>query len=216
MTTKESSRYPQAPDLRGVQIAQILPINDPTHDHDNFDPRSQYAEEFWLPVLGPSTMWLLRKIADRFDYEPDGFELDLIETSHCLGITGNGGRNNPFHRALNRAVSFRLGRTIDDTTIAFRRFLPPLHRGQVGRLPARLQQLHADTLRTLPANNAESLARSHKLALTLFSIGDSPDVVEQQLISWGLGANLAKEAVDTAWRARARDSSIWDEHRQLG
>lgn len=209
MTIPNSSRYPQAPDLRGVQIANILPITDPERDHENFDPRSQYAEDFWLPVLGPSTMWLVRKIADRFDHEPDGFELDLVETSHCLGIMGKAGRNSAFQRALNRMVSFQMGRTVDATTIAVRRFVPPLHQGQVRRLPERLQRRHRELISSLPHSQAEDLARSHKIALTLFAMGDSPDVVEQQLISWGLGANLAKEAVDAAWRDRARDHSNW-------
>ena len=213
VTTPKASHYPQAPDLRDVEIAKILPITDPARDHENFDPRSPYAETFWLPVLGPSTMWLLRKVADRFDHEPEGFELDLLETSHSLGITGKGGRNSAFHRALNRAVSFHMGRTVDDTTIAIRRFMPPIHQGQVSRLPVRLQKQHEEVMTALPRSQAEDLARAHKIALTLLNMGDSPDLVEQQLISWGLGANLAKEAVDSAWIARARDETQWDDTR---
>lgn len=212
MTSMKTSRYPQAPDLRGVEIANILPITDPSRDPDNFDPRSEYAGTFWLPVLGPSTMWLMRKFAERFDHEPDGFELDLLETSHCLGITGSGGRNNAFHRALNRAVSFHMGRTVDQTTIAIRRFMPQLHQGQINRLPTRLQRKHAEMIAEHPRSQAEELVRAHKISLTLLTMGDSPDDVEQQLISWGHGANLAKEAVDTAWRERARDQSQWDQN----
>lgn len=210
MTRTKPSRYPQAPDLRGVEIANILPITDPSRDPDNFDPRSEYAENFWLPVLGPSTMWFMRKVADRFDHEPDGFELDLLDTSRSLGITGSGGRSNAFHRALNRAVSFHMGRTVDDTTIAIRRFMPQLHQGQINRLTPRLQQKHTDMIAALPRSQAEELARGHKIAQTLLNMGDSPDDVEQQLISWGHGANLAKEAVDAAWRDRARDQSRWE------
>lgn len=210
MASTRTPRYPQGPDLRGVEVANILPIIDPSRDPDNFDPRSEYAENFWLPILGPSTMWFMRKVAERFDYEPEGFELDLLETSHALGITGKGGRNNAFHRALNRAVSFQMGRTVDDTTIAIRRFMPQLHRGQINRLPPRLQKRHAELLTDLPRSQAEDLVRAHKIALTLLNMGDGPDNVEHQLISWGLGANLAKEAVDTAWRERARDHSHWE------
>ena len=210
MTGTKLSRYPQAPDLRGVEVANILPITDPSQDGDHFDPRSEYAETFWLPVLGPSTMWLMRKMADRFDLEPDGFEIDLLETSHSLGITGNGGRNNAFHRALNRAVSFHMGRTIDQTTIAIRRFMPPLHHGQIKRLPVRLQNRHEVVIAEMPRVRAEELVRAQKVALTLLTIGDSPDEVECQLIGWGLGANLANVAVDAAWRERARDQSHWE------
>ena len=210
MTSTKLSRYPQAPDLRGVQIANILPFTNPSEDSDHFDPRSEYAETFWLPVLGPSTMWFMRKMADRFDHEPDGFEIDLLETSHSLGITGSGGRNNPFYRALNRAVSFHMGRTVDATTIAIRRVMPQLHQGQINRLPPRLQGQHAAVVAELPRVRAEELVRAHRVALTLFEMGDSPDDVESQFIQWGHGAFLAKEAVDSAWRERARDHSYWE------
>lgn len=210
MASTKLSRYPQAPDLRGIEIAQILPLDDPIEDANNFDPRSAYAATFWLPVLGPSTMWLMRKMADRFDLEPDGFEIDLLETSHALGIMSSGGKNNAFQRALNRAVSFHMGRTIDGRTIAIRRFMPQLHQGQINRLPPRLQRQHTRVITELPHARAEQLARAHKVALTLLEMGDSPDVVEQQFINWGHGANLAKEAVDSAWSERARNHAHWE------
>lgn len=154
-------------------------------------------------------MWLMRKVAERFDHEPDGFELDLLDASLALGIASRGGRNNAFHRALTRAVNFHMGRTIDDHTIGLRRFMPPLHQGQINRLPPRLQRRHTQTIELLPRTQAEDLARAHKISSTLLELGDSPDVVEQQLTTWGLGANVAKEAVDAAWRDRARDHSNW-------
>ncbi len=211
MTSTKTSRYPKGPDLRGVQVAHILPILDPDRDHENFDPRSEYAEQFWLPILGPSTMWFMRKVAERFDHEPDGFELDLLQASLALGIASKGGRNNAFHRALHRAVNFHMGRTVDNSTVAIRRFMPLLHDGQISRLPPHLRKRHAVTLDALPRSQAEDLARAHKVALTLLNLGDSPDVVEHQLISWGLGANVARDAVDNAWRDRARDQSNWSE-----
>ena len=75
--------YPVAPDLTGRETALIIPMADPEFDHVGFDPRSHYAETFWLPILGPSTLWLLRNIAQRFDAEPEGFSLDLEEASNC-------------------------------------------------------------------------------------------------------------------------------------
>ncbi len=209
MTQTKTSRFPEAPDFRGIDVAKILPIVNTETDSRYFDPRSQYAENYWLPILGPSTLWLLRRIADRFDDEPDGFELDLLETSRALGIAGNNGRTNPFYRALGRVVTFRMGHTVDDATLAVRRFIPPLHHGQVRRLPARLRRDHNNMIELLPRQQAEELVRAHKLATTLLAMGDSPDDAERQLISWGNGANTAKEAVDQAWRDRARNDNHW-------
>ena len=103
--------HPTAPDFSGRHEALILPLRDEHIDATGFDPRSHYAETFWLPILGPSTLWLLRSIATRFDVEPDGFTMHLEEQSASLGIRSNGGRNNAFQRSLHRLVGFNMGRS---------------------------------------------------------------------------------------------------------
>lgn len=200
--------YPTAPDLTGQTTALIIPMTDPESDETGFDPRSHYAETFWLPILGPSTLWLLRNMAQRFDTEPKGFTLDLDDVSSSLGIRSRGGRNNAFHRALNRVVSFNMGRTVDDRTIAVRRVMPALHSGQVRRLTPRLQTLHHETIRTRIEHRDEDLHRSTKVATTLLRLGDSPDLVEQQLVSWGVEPQTAHDAVNRAWAAKAREDSM--------
>src|SRR5690349_17318456 len=62
----------------------VLPWPDPVVDAVGHDPRSPYVEHFWLGILGPSTTWLLRRMAAQFDTQPDGFELDLHETAGAL------------------------------------------------------------------------------------------------------------------------------------
>lgn len=202
--------HPSAPDLTGRTQAHILPLQDDLTEGrldvaaQTFDPRSHYSESFWLPILGPSTMWLMRKVAERFDAEPDGFTLDLMEMSQALGIASKGGRNNSFHRSISRVVSFKMGVTVDEQTIAIRRRMPPLHRGQVRRLPVRLANLHDETVRAHAAHQAEDRRRSEPVALTLLQLGDSPDLVEQQLISWGIDYTIARQSVDVAWAQKAR------------
>ncbi len=196
--------YPTAPDLTGRTHALILPLADPEVDPVGFDPRSDYAETFWLPILGPSTLWLMRRIAGRFDSEPDGFELDLVETSTALGIRSQGGKNNAFQRALGRIVSFHMGRSVDDVTIAVRQVMPALHGGQIKRLPPRLQRLHERTLESRSTNREEDHRRAVEVAFTLLQLGDSPDLVEQQLVSWGISPHTSHHAVNEAWAAKAR------------
>ena len=202
--------FPSAPDLRGHTTALILPLADEArrqHEPPSFDPRSHYAETFWLPILGPSTLLLLRRVAERFDTEPDGFTLDLLETSQALGIASKGGRNSPFYRAINRVVSFKMGTTIDDTTIAIRRRMPTLHTGQVKRLPPRLANMHDEVLRQHRVTSEEDQRRAENVAFTLLQLGDSPDLVEEQLISWGIDHTVAKQSVDVAWANKARHDS---------
>lgn len=197
--------YPTAPDLTGRTEVFVLPQLDPSADPHGFDPRSHYAEQFWLPILGPSTLWLLRRLAQRFDVEPNGFRLDLHELSASLGIRSKaGGRNTTFHRSIERLVTFNMGRTIDDETISVRRIMPPLHSGQVRRLSPGQQQRHADVLTQRETDKIEDTRRSTEVATTLLRLGDSPDLVEQQLVTWGIEPRTAHDAVNVAWAAKAR------------
>jgi len=80
----------------------VRPWVDDLIDTLGHDPRSTYVERFWLGILGPSTTWLLRRVAAGFDAHPDGFELPLAETAREIGLGDKGGRNSPFVRALVR------------------------------------------------------------------------------------------------------------------
>src|SRR5579872_2413334 len=83
-----------------MAVLQVEPWADPLIDRLGHDPRSHYAERFWLPVLGPSTMWLLRRIASGLERQPEGFEMDLGAAAKALGLgsTERHGRNSPFMR----------------------------------------------------------------------------------------------------------------------
>src|SRR4030088_823154 len=88
----------------------VVPWPDVVIDALGHDPRSPYVETYWLAVLGPSTTWLLRRLAFRLEAEPDGFSLDLAETARSLGLGAKGGRHSPFVRALGPGVVFDLAR----------------------------------------------------------------------------------------------------------
>ena len=51
---------------------RVTPWPDPVLDVLGHDPRSWYAETFWLPTLGPTALLLMRHLADRFERTPDG------------------------------------------------------------------------------------------------------------------------------------------------
>ena len=130
-----------------TDVMQVVPWVDPVVDTLGFDARSDYVELFWLGVIGPSTTWLMRRLAAGLDRSPEGFTLDLGETAQALGISGQGGtlggRNAPFARTLVRACQFGLAQP-NGTRLAVRRRLPPLNARQLERLPARLQTLAHD------------------------------------------------------------------------
>ena len=50
------------PPVFPVMSLTIESWQDPVIDELGHDPRSAYVEKFWLPVLGPSTIWFLRRL----------------------------------------------------------------------------------------------------------------------------------------------------------
>src|SRR5690606_39590949 len=50
---------------------RIVAWPDAVIDQLGHDPRSSYAERFWLPILGPSTYLFLRRVVAGLDDQPD-------------------------------------------------------------------------------------------------------------------------------------------------
>ncbi|MFM8908375.1 MAG: hypothetical protein ACKOIZ_12395, partial [Actinomycetota bacterium] len=59
----------------------VVPWRDVTVESLGFAARSDYVEWFWLPVLGPSATWLLRRIDWGFEEFPEGYLLDSRTTA---------------------------------------------------------------------------------------------------------------------------------------
>jgi hypothetical protein len=183
-----------------TDVLAIRPWPDEVLDRLGFDPRSPYVERFWLSIIGPSTTWLLRRIAAGFDASPDGFEMPLGETARALGLGDRGGRNSPFFRTLNRMVQFELARVTGPAELQVMPKLPPLSRRYVARLSPALQEAHekwqADQLEVPPAEAVRR--RSRQLALSLIELGEDPEEVERQLLRWRYHPALSREAVGWA------------------
>lgn len=137
----------------------IVPLVDPVVDTVGYDPRSNYVETFWLPVLGPASLVLLRRIADFLDDSPTGFPLPLAPTAASLGLGHTEALNAPLVRTLGRVVRFGMA-AIEDEHLAVRRRLPPLARRHIARLPGYL----AERLGSDAASPAQ--ARSEVAVLT--------------------------------------------------
>ncbi|MEA2932227.1 MAG: hypothetical protein QOI56_1012 [Actinomycetota bacterium] len=198
------STVPDAP----VPLATlaIRPWPDSVIDALGHDPRSTYVEMFWLGILGPSTTWLLRRMAAGLEASPAGFDLDLADTAAALGLGGRGGRHSPFMRALGRCCQFDLAMVRGDGTLAVRRKVPPLNRRQVLRLAPSLVAAHQawqeGQLRT-PAVEQQR-RRARRLALSLLELGEDVDAAERQLLRWKFHPGLCRESA--AW--------AWDRHRR--
>lgn len=145
----------------------ILPWSDPLIDRSGHDPRSAYAERFWLSVIGPTAGWIMRRLADLFDESPDGFELDLGHTASTMGLSYERGPGSPFGRALNRCVMFGLAHPLS-SGFAVRRRLPEVATRHLQRLPTDVQAEHAEWARRTTHLNVREIERR------LREIGVSP------------------------------------------
>lgn len=96
----------------------------------------------WLPVVGPSVSWAWRLVASRLEHEPDGFDLDLVETARLLGLGAGTGRNSAMWRTLQRTTRFELAQWRSGDVLAVRLRIPPLPRRHLLRLPPVAQRAH--------------------------------------------------------------------------
>lgn len=185
------------PPLTGP-VLEIRAWHDEIVDQLGHDPRSPYVERFWLGVLGPSTVWLLRRIATGLDAHPGGFALPLGDTARALGLGGEGA-SSPFARALRRCCQFDMARAEGPGVLAVRRHLPPLARRHLIRLPESVQAEHAaweaGALRApTPGTDRD---RARQLARSLIELGEDAEATEHQLLRWRFDPTIAHEA--TAW-----------------
>lgn len=183
---------------------RVTAWNDPLVDRFGHDPRSEYVELFWLGVLGPSTVWLLRRIAGLLQDNPNGVTIDLEDTAGALGVGGRAARHAPLQRSLDRCVSFGMAQR-SATALAVRRRLPPLAHRHLVRLPLSVQQRHHQWIESQCRGTVQPgepeidmCRRARQLALSLVQLGEDRLSVEQQLARWKIHPAVAHAAADWA------------------
>jgi hypothetical protein len=185
---------------------------DPIADPHGVHPCSRYVELYWLPVTGPSTTWLLRRLSYGLDVHPAGFDLDLVETARSLGLGERLGKNSPFRRALQRLCTFELARHYGPDGMAVRTRIPPLPLRHLSRLPGPLQDSHRRWMVEQQLPEPEQMRRrARRLADSLASSGHDREAIERQLASWHFHPAVAFRTATEATRNRATQpgSSSW-------
>jgi hypothetical protein len=134
-------RPPGARELLVDNTLVVVPWHDPVVDTNGHCVLSRYVEHFWLPVLGPSALWILRRIVIGFEEFPGGFEIDVPYMAAAVGLSFNAGANSSFTRSLQRCTMFGAAQALQGG-LAVRQFLPTLSNRQLQRLPLTLRQAH--------------------------------------------------------------------------
>jgi hypothetical protein len=189
----------------------VRPWIDVVIDEVGHDVRSAYVERFWLNILGPSSLWLIRRLVNGLDASPEGYDLDLSQTAVELGLGHHSGRNSPFVRSIERCCRFGATELREPATLMVRRRLPPLTRTQVERLPEALRVEHQLWVEQ-PAGGApvaleQMRQRARQMALSLLELGEDGAATERQLARWRIHPAVAHEA--TGWAvARHREQQL--------
>ena len=115
---------------------------DPDLATTGFPPRSNYCERYWLGVIGPSALLLLRRFARGLEEHPGGFRADLGDTARALGLGAGTGRQSQIVRTIDRACMFGTMRRAAPDELEVRTHLPRLTRRQLERLPEVVRRSH--------------------------------------------------------------------------
>jgi len=94
-----------------------------THGYDALGP---YPERYWLPIIGPSALLILRRFTrdlQELEAQAATFNLDSIAKSMGLSFA-KGYERSTFGRALNRLVRFNLAHWENDSTYLIRTMVP--------------------------------------------------------------------------------------------
>jgi len=148
-------------------------------------------------VVGPSTTFLVRRLASDLEARPDGFDLPLEATANALGLGVRGGLSGPFYRALARTGQFHISKAEGPGALAIRTRLQTLTRHQVDRLPPALREEHAEWVTSTNAapTAEERRTRARRLALSLLQLGEPFEAAELQLHRWKFHPGMAHEAL---------------------
>lgn len=137
---KQPAGSPPRPEYPEATL-HVRAMHDPVLDKLGHDPRSAYVEQFWVSVLGPSAVLLLRRLAKQLDSCPDGFDIDPLHWAQELGLGTRGGKHSPLWRTIDRLCRFGMAHR-HAGQLSVHRHLPPLSLRQIRRLPPHLQAAH--------------------------------------------------------------------------
>lgn len=179
---------------------QVRPWDDPVLHRQGHDPRSVYVERFWVAVLGPSAVWLLRLLAREFDElgPDDDLLLDLEFTARRLGLQHRGGRQSTFMRTVDRCRMFDLAYFDDDAVLQVRRRVPPVPRQFYVRMPRELRS-EVGLWTRIDEHADFSVGEIRLLATCMLMLGNGLHEAAERLVILGLPPGAANEATAWAW-----------------
>jgi hypothetical protein len=109
-------------------------------DQFNLSVLSRYGEAYWLPIIGPSSLLMMRRLGTLANL--GAFTINLADLAGSLGLGTGVGRSSTVVSTINRLNKFNLVRPWcmeDGIQLQVRRNFPPLSLRQMQMLPDRLR-----------------------------------------------------------------------------
>lgn len=129
---------------------QVLPAPElPRQVPGRFTPLTPYAEDVWLPVLGPAAFLLWRRLALLLARHPGRATVPADELAAALGLGSPTGTQSHLARALRRLERFGVARVASDAVVLVRPCLPYVTDHQLERQHPSIRlrhQRHRDLL----------------------------------------------------------------------
>lgn len=126
----------------GTDVLAFSRWKDPIVERVGFDACGDYVELFWLPIIGPTSTLLLRRLTVLAVLHPDGFTVNGPDTALSLGLGADTGPRSSFRKSLQRLSIFGLIR-LHGNHSEVRTVVPPLTMKHLARLPEHLQKAHS-------------------------------------------------------------------------
>ena len=136
MSAADAVVFPVEVTVRGWEVDRDGPL---------FPVQHQYVETLWLPVIGPSAMWLLRRMGGWVLACPDGLTVVLPELSESLGLGWSSGASSSLQRSMRRLMMFGLARWTDGFEVLT--MVPALSERRLARMSPGLVRAHDRMLR---------------------------------------------------------------------
>ncbi len=105
-----------------------------------FPVRHPYVEALWLPVLGPSATWMLRRLGTWAIACPGGTLMVLPELSESMGLGWASGQRSKVQRTIHRLVLFGMARWTGELEV--RTTVPAVSDRQLARMSSGLVRSH--------------------------------------------------------------------------
>ena len=123
------------------RLLQLSPNND-LHPHGQHHPTSLYVERYWLPIIGPSSLTILRGIGDLCNRYPNTLGNYIEMQTQQLGLHFGIRSARQFVDKLNRLSFYRLANEVAPDTWFIANRIPNLTPRQIANLPTTLATQH--------------------------------------------------------------------------